>query len=92
VLTGCLQLPSVREHWREDSKLDVVVNHAKDQLRTAERELGSMMDKDTGNGIRAIDRIVEKHGIRGVYGPLFRLLKVPEKHYNTVVELTAGNS
>lgn len=48
--------------------------------------------QDTGSGIRAIDRIVEKNNIQGVYGPLYRLLDVTDKRYTSVVELTAGNS
>lgn len=31
--------------WREETKLDSLVTHAADELRTAERNLASMMDK-----------------------------------------------
>jgi structural maintenance of chromosome 3 (chondroitin sulfate proteoglycan 6) len=34
-----------KELWREDTKLQSLVNHAADELRTAERNLASMMDK-----------------------------------------------
>jgi len=34
-----------KDLWREDTKLDSLVNHAADELRTAERLLAGMMDK-----------------------------------------------
>lgn len=34
-----------KELWREDTKLDSLVSHAADELRTAERLLAGMMDK-----------------------------------------------
>ena len=34
-----------RDLWREDTKLDSLVSHAADELRTAERSLAGMMDK-----------------------------------------------
>jgi structural maintenance of chromosome 3 (chondroitin sulfate proteoglycan 6) len=34
-----------KELWREDTKLQSLVTHAADELRTAERALASMMDK-----------------------------------------------
>lgn len=47
--------------------------------------------KDTGMGLRAVDKIVERYGLQGVYGPLYRLFEVEDQRYNTAVELTAGN-
>lgn len=34
-----------KDLWREDTKLDSLVSHAADELRTAERSLAGMMDK-----------------------------------------------
>jgi structural maintenance of chromosome 3 (chondroitin sulfate proteoglycan 6) len=34
-----------RDLWREDTKLDSLVSHAVDELRTAERSPAGMMDK-----------------------------------------------
>ena len=45
--------------WREDTKLDSLVGHAVDEMKSAERFLAGMMDKDTGMGLRAIDKIAE---------------------------------
>ncbi|KAH9831249.1 structural maintenance of chromosome protein 3 [Rhodofomes roseus] len=78
--------------WREETKLDSLVTHAADELRTAERNLASMMDKDTGIGLRSVDRIIERYNMDGVYGPLYRLFDIPDEKYNIAVELTAGNS
>lgn len=80
-----------KELWREDARLTNTVGHAENELRQHERELASMMDKDTGSGLRAIDRIAARHGLKGVYGPLYRLFDVTDKKFNTAIELTAGN-
>jgi structural maintenance of chromosome 3 (chondroitin sulfate proteoglycan 6) len=34
-----------KDLWREDTKLDSLLRHANDELKTAERNLASMMDK-----------------------------------------------
>ncbi|KAF5340619.1 hypothetical protein D9611_007366 [Ephemerocybe angulata] len=81
-----------KDLWREDTKLDSLVNRAADELRTAERSLAGMMDKDTGQGLRAVDAIAERYNLPGVYGPLYRLFEVSDPKFNTAVELTAGNS
>ncbi|KAH9957888.1 structural maintenance of chromosome protein 3 [Russula dissimulans] len=81
-----------KDLWREDAKLDSTRNHAADELRSAERGLASMMDKDTGTGLRAVDSIAERLNMDGVYGPLYRLFEVTDMKFNTAVELTAGNS
>ncbi|KAK2465769.1 hypothetical protein APHAL10511_002313 [Amanita phalloides] len=81
-----------KEHWREDTKLESMVSRAADELRTAERALASMLDKDTGMGLRAVDRIKDAHGLGGVYGPLYRLFEVIDPKFNTAIEQTAGNS
>ncbi|TFY63618.1 hypothetical protein EVG20_g6252 [Dentipellis fragilis] len=81
-----------KDLWREDAKLDSVSRHAGDELRAAERQLASMMDKDTGTGLRAVNSITERHHIDGVYGPLYRLFEITDNKFNIAVELTAGNS
>ncbi|KAF5351584.1 hypothetical protein D9758_007209 [Tetrapyrgos nigripes] len=81
-----------KDKWREDTKLESLVGRAADELKTAERALASMMDKDTGSGLRAVDRIAERHRLNGVYGPLYRLFEVTDPKFSTAVELTAGNS
>ncbi|KAH8115688.1 structural maintenance of chromosome protein 3 [Phellopilus nigrolimitatus] len=81
-----------KELWREDARLTNTVGHAENELRQHERDLASMMDKDTGSGLRSVDRIAERYGLQGVYGPLYRLFEVTDKKFNTAIELTAGNS
>ena len=52
----------------------------------------SMMTlKDTGLGLRAVDKIAQRYGLEGVYGPLYRLFEVVDPTFNMPVELTAGN-
>ncbi|KAG8779106.1 Structural maintenance of chromosomes protein 3 [Ceratobasidium sp. 428] len=81
-----------KELWREDTKYEQLVGSARDELRAAERTLAGMMDRDTGSGLRAVDRIAEQMGLEGVYGPLYRLFDIPDKKYSTAIEQTAGNS
>lgn len=80
-----------KELWREDARLTTTLGHAENESRSAERALASMMDKDTGSGLRAVDRIKERYNLTGVYGPLYRLFELPDRKYSTAVELTAGN-
>jgi structural maintenance of chromosome 3 (chondroitin sulfate proteoglycan 6) len=47
--------------------------------------------QDTGRGLAAVDNIADRHGLHGVYGPLYRLFEVTDQHFNTAIELTAGN-
>ncbi|KAF8756610.1 Structural maintenance of [Rhizoctonia solani] len=81
-----------KELWREDTKYEQLVGSAKDELHAAQRALAGMMDRDTGSGLRAVDRITEQLGLEGVYGPLYRLFEIPDKKYSTAIEQTAGNS
>ncbi|KAJ2929838.1 hypothetical protein H1R20_g7273, partial [Candolleomyces eurysporus] len=81
-----------KDLWREDTKLDSLLSRASDELRSAERSLAGMMDKDTGQGLRAVDSIAERYRLPGVYGPLYRLFQVSDPKFNSAVELTAGNS
>ena len=42
-------------------------------------------------GLRAVDNIADRHGLDGVYGPLYRLFEVADQKFNIAVELTVGN-
>ncbi|KAJ7632426.1 structural maintenance of chromosome protein 3 [Roridomyces roridus] len=81
-----------KDLWREDSKLESLVGRAAAELKTAERALAGTMDKDTGLGLGAVDKIAERYNLEGVYGPLYRLFEVTDQKFNTAVEQTAGNS
>jgi structural maintenance of chromosome 3 (chondroitin sulfate proteoglycan 6) len=50
-----------------------------------------MMDKDTGLGLGAVDKIAERYNLDGVYGPLYRLFEIIDQKFSIAVELTAGN-
>ncbi|KAF8989039.1 P-loop containing nucleoside triphosphate hydrolase protein [Cyathus striatus] len=64
-----------KDLWREDTKLDSLVSRAADELKSYERALASMMDKDTGQGLRL-------YKLDGVYGPLYRLFEVVDPKFN----------
>ncbi|KAJ7109178.1 RecF/RecN/SMC [Mycena epipterygia] len=81
-----------KDLWREDTKLESLVGRAASELKTAERALAGMMDKDTGLGLGAVDKIAERYKLDGVYGPLYRLFEITDQKFNIAVELTAGNS
>ncbi|KAJ7172679.1 structural maintenance of chromosome protein 3 [Mycena filopes] len=81
-----------KDLWREDTKLESLVGRAASELKTAERALAGMMDKDTGSGLGAVDKIAERYKLEGVYGPLYRLFEITDQKFNIAVELTAGNS
>ncbi|KAJ7752052.1 structural maintenance of chromosome protein 3 [Mycena metata] len=81
-----------KDLWREDTKLESLVGRAASELKTAERALAGMMDKDTGSGLGAVDKIAERYKLDGVYGPLYRLFEITDQKFNIAVELTAGNS
>ncbi|KAH9083418.1 structural maintenance of chromosome protein 3 [Lactarius deliciosus] len=74
-----------KDLWREDAKLDSTRNRAADELRSAERTLASMMDKETGTGLRAVDCIAERLNLDGVYGPLYRLFEITDTNLFHVV-------
>ncbi|KAJ7738464.1 structural maintenance of chromosome protein 3 [Mycena maculata] len=81
-----------KDLWREDTKLESLVTRAATELKTAERALAGTMDKDTGLGLGAVDKIAERYNLDGVYGPLYRLFEVTDQKFNTAIEETAGNS
>ncbi|CUA71675.1 Chromosome segregation protein sudA [Rhizoctonia solani] len=79
-----------KELWREDTKYEQLVGSAKDELHATQRTLAGMMDRDTGSGLRAVDRIAEQLGLEGVYGPLYRLFEIPDKNlFHVVVDTDA---
>ncbi|KAI9823016.1 MAG: Structural maintenance of chromosomes protein 3 [Thelocarpon impressellum] len=80
-----------KELWREEAKLDSVVENARQELDRAERTLSHTMDQNTSRGLAAVRRIKRQHNLDGVYGTLAELIEVNEK-YRTAVEVTAGQS
>ncbi|KAI9864054.1 MAG: Structural maintenance of chromosomes protein 3 [Trichoglossum hirsutum] len=80
-----------KELWREEAKLDSVVENARQEQDRADRALSSTMDQNTSRGIAAVRRIKNQYRLEGVYGTLAELMDVPER-YRTAVEVTAGNS
>ncbi|KAL2820881.1 RecF/RecN/SMC [Aspergillus cavernicola] len=80
-----------KELWREEAKLDSILNNASSEVDRAERNLSHMMDHNTSRGIAAVRRIKRLHNLDGVYGTLAELFEVNDR-YRTAVEVTAGQS
>lgn len=80
-----------KELWREEAKLDSVIENAKQELDKAERFLSHMMDQNTNRGLQSVRRIIRQHSIQGAYGTLGELFDFNEK-YKTAIEVTAGTS
>lgn len=80
-----------KELWREEARLNSVVQNAQQEFDTAEVALGKMMDSNTTRGLKSIRRIVQQHNIEGAYGPIGELFEFNEK-YKTATEVTAGMS
>ncbi|CAA15722.1 mitotic/meiotic cohesin complex ATPase subunit Psm3/Smc3 [Schizosaccharomyces pombe] len=77
--------------WREEAKLKSSIENVKDDLSRSEKALGTTMDRNTSNGIRAVKDIAERLKLEGYYGPLCELFKV-DNRFKVAVEATAGNS
>ncbi|KAM0746239.1 structural maintenance of chromosome protein 3 [Meredithblackwellia eburnea MCA 4105] len=80
-----------KDLWKVDARLESQVKHATQELKNRERDLYSMMDRDTNKGLKSVKAIAERLGLEGYYGPLYELFSVEER-YKTAVEVTAGNS
>jgi structural maintenance of chromosome 3 (chondroitin sulfate proteoglycan 6) len=77
--------------WREDTKLDSIVEATRQELEKADRSLSGTMDNNTSRGLKAVRRIKQRMNLRGCYGTLAELMEV-EDRYRTAVEVTAGQS
>ena len=80
-----------KEVWREDSKLDQTINFENEQKSRAEFMFNRNIDKDTSNGLKAVENLTKKLNLNGVHGPLYSLFEVPES-FKTCAEVTANNS
>ena len=80
-----------KELWREEAKLDSVLENARQELEKSEQFLYRMMDASVSRGLQSVRRIVREKGIQGAYGALGELFEFSEK-YKTAVEVTAGTS
>ncbi|KAE8233794.1 hypothetical protein CF326_g1168 [Tilletia indica] len=81
-----------KELWREEARLSMNVNYARDQLSIAQRQLAGSLDRATATGLQAVERITRDLDLSAsVYGPLYQLFRVDDK-YKTAVEVTANAS
>ena len=80
-----------KELWREEAKLDSVIDNARQELDKAEQFLNRMMDQSTSRGLQNVRRLVKEKNIQGAHGTLGELFEFNEK-YKTAIEVTAGTS
>ena len=80
-----------KELWREEAKLDSVIENARQELEKAEHFLYRMMDQNTSRGLKNVRRLVQQHNIQGAHGTLGELFDFSDK-YKTAIEVTAGTS
>ena len=80
-----------KELWREEAKLDSVLENARQELEKSERFLHNMMDQSTSRGLKNLRRVVREQNIEGAYGSLGELVEFSDK-YKTAIEVTAGAS
>ncbi|KAL7753926.1 Structural maintenance of chromosomes protein 3 [Sorochytrium milnesiophthora] len=77
--------------WREEARLESLLQNTREELKKNERTLSSTMDKGTSMGLQAIKRIAGRLRLSGVHGPLYELFDVDDK-YRAAVETVAGTS
>ncbi|KAI5476815.1 chromosome segregation protein, SudA [Pseudohyphozyma bogoriensis] len=82
-----------KDLWKHESRLESTVKHAADQLKQAEQDLFSTMDRDTSRGLKSAKAIAERLGLvgNGYHGAIYELFTVDDR-YKTAVEVTAGTS
>ncbi|KAF5500087.1 Chromosome segregation protein sudA [Colletotrichum siamense] len=76
---------------RQEEKLDTVLSDARQERERADRELSTMMDRDTAQGLATIRRLKATEDLPGAYGTMAELLEVSDT-YRLPVEQIAGNS
>ncbi|KAJ2353785.1 Structural maintenance of chromosomes protein 3 [Coemansia sp. RSA 2673] len=80
-----------KDLWRKEARLETERSDLHEELKRAERSLGSTVDRATSEGLQALPAIRERLGLNGIHGPLFELFEVDET-YRTCVEAIAGSS
>ncbi|KAJ1878053.1 Structural maintenance of chromosomes protein 3, partial [Kickxella alabastrina] len=80
-----------KELWRKEARFETENSDLREELKRAERAIGSTVDRSTSEGLQALSVIRDELGLSGIYGPLFELFEVDET-YRTCVETIAGAS
>ncbi|VEU19882.1 DEKNAAC100058 [Brettanomyces naardenensis] len=89
---NCSSLIDERKQlWREESKLNTIIESYKDEKSKAREDLSETMDSSISKGLDAVQNISDRLGLSGVYGSLGELIDVSDK-YKTAVEVVGGNS
>ncbi|KAF8658704.1 hypothetical protein HU200_059180 [Digitaria exilis] len=77
--------------WKDESDLTTEINRLQEDLIKAQKGLDHAMPGDIRRGLNSVSKIINEHGIAGVFGPVLELVDCEEKFF-TAVEVTAGNS
>lgn len=77
--------------WREESRLNSVLQTYKDEKSKVEEDLNGMMNSSISKGLKSVKDIVDNLSLEGVYGTLGELIDVSDK-YKTAVEVVGGNA
>ncbi|KTW28404.1 hypothetical protein T552_01666 [Pneumocystis carinii B80] len=80
-----------KELWRQEAKLGLTIEHIKEELNHAQKNLINTISRDINYGLTNAKKIAERLDLTGYYGPLYELFEVDDR-YKTAVEVTAGNS
>ncbi|TIA97321.1 hypothetical protein E3P96_03424 [Wallemia ichthyophaga] len=84
-------LDNRKELWREESKIEQTLQWEREQKNKAEYIFHRTMDKDTANGLKAVQAITTRLKLNGVFGPLYTLFEVPDE-FKAAAEITANTS
>ncbi|CCK73546.1 cohesin subunit SMC3 NDAI_0G05630 [Naumovozyma dairenensis CBS 421] len=82
-----------KELWRNEQKLETVLQTILDNVKDSERAVGETMDRSLANGLKSVKEIAEKLKLPedSVFGTLGELVSVNSK-YKTCAEVIGGNS
>jgi structural maintenance of chromosome 3 (chondroitin sulfate proteoglycan 6) len=78
--------------WRELEKLQEEVQENRQELEKAKQQLNRSLPRHIAQGLAAVKEIVERHQIRGYYGPLIENIELTHENLRTAVEVAAGNA
>ncbi|KAH3666106.1 hypothetical protein OGAPHI_004295 [Ogataea philodendri] len=80
-----------KQLWREESKLNSVIQTYEEEKARAQQGVSETMDRSMALGLESVQRIAKDLGLNGVYGTLGELINVSEK-YKTAAEVVGGSS
>eukprot|EP01012_Entosiphon_sulcatum_P036669 TRINITY_DN4679_c0_g1_i1.p1 TRINITY_DN4679_c0_g1~~TRINITY_DN4679_c0_g1_i1.p1 ORF type:complete len:1212 (+),score=285.66 TRINITY_DN4679_c0_g1_i1:51-3686(+) len=80
-----------REAWKKQHEMEQKIRQLKEHADQTERRWEKTIPRDLKLGLDALQKIQDKHGIHGVFGPLISLMSA-EEMFHTAIESTASNA